>query len=47
MSKILSMINYKNKIRTYISTLRILLKGADKGVHNHFHAIKASISKLI
>ena len=32
------MIYYKNKIKTYFSTLRKLLKGADKAVHNHFHA---------
>jgi len=32
------MINCKIKIKTYLGTLRKLLKGADKGVHDHFHA---------
>ena len=32
------MINYIDKIKIYFSTLKLLLKGADKGVHNHFHA---------
>jgi len=38
LSKRLPMINYMSKIKIYFSTLRKLLKGADKGVHNHFHA---------
>ncbi len=32
------MIISNRKIKTYLGTLSKLLKGADKGVHDHFHA---------